>query len=49
MRGGSSRGSKNQSQFFLKKKNFRDFPGGPVAKPPSSQCREPGFDPWSGN
>ena len=26
-----------------------DFPGGPVAKTPSSQCRGPGFDTWSGN
>ena len=25
------------------------FPGGPVAKTPSSQCRGPWFDPWSGN
>ena len=28
-----------------------DFPGGPVADSelPSSQCRGPGFDPWTGN
>ena len=26
-----------------------DFPGGPVVKTPYSQCRGPGFDPWSGN
>ena len=26
----------------------RDFPGGPVVKTPCSQCRGPGFDPWSG-
>ena len=26
-----------------------DFPGGPVAKTPRSQCRGPGFDAWSGN
>ena len=25
-----------------------DFPGGPVAKAPCSQCRGPGFDLWSG-
>ena len=25
-----------------------EFPGGPLAKTPYSQCREPGFDPWSG-
>jgi len=27
---------------------FRDFPGCPVAKTSCSQCRGPGFDPWSG-
>ena len=27
----------------------RDFPGGPVAKTPCSQCRGLGFHPWSGN
>ena len=26
-----------------------DFPGGPVAKTPCSQCWGPGFSPWSGN
>jgi len=26
-----------------------DFSRGPVAKTPHSQCRGPGFDPWSGN
>ena len=31
------------------KEGERDFPGGPVAKTPHSQCRGPGFDPWSGN
>ena len=33
------------NQYLLK----RDFPGGPVAKTPSSQCRGPSLDPWSGN
>ena len=28
---------------------FRDLPGGPVVKTPPSQCRGPGFAPWSGN
>ena len=28
---------------------LQDFPGCPVAKTPRSQCRGPGFDPWSGN
>ena len=27
----------------------RDFPGGPVTRTLHSQCRGPGFDPWSGN
>ena len=27
----------------------RDFPGGAVVKTLRSQCRGPGFDPWSGN
>ena len=31
------------------KKDYRDFPGGPVAKTLYSQCRGSGFDPWSGN
>ena len=26
-----------------------DFPSGPVAKTQSSQCRGPGFNPWSGS
>ena len=26
-----------------------DSPRGPVGKTPHSQCRGPGFDPWSGN
>ena len=31
-----------------KKKKIRDFPGGPVTKTLSSQCRRPEFNPWSG-
>ena len=31
------------------KNKYRDFPGGPVAKTLSSQCRGPRFDPWSGS
>ena len=27
---------------------LRDFPGSPVANTPHSQCRRPGFNPWSG-
>ena len=34
---------------FLPKTQPRDFPGAPVAKTSRSQCRGPGFDPWSGN
>jgi len=28
---------------------WRDVPGGPMAKTPSSQCKGSRFDPWSGN
>ena len=31
------------------KESLWDFPGGPVAKTPCSQCRGPGFNPWLGN
>ena len=31
------------------KRNEGDFPGGTVDKTPCSQCRGPGFDPWSRN
>ena len=31
------------------KKEVRDFPIGTVVKSPCSQCRGPGFNPWSGN
>ena len=31
------------------KEDLSDFPGGPVVKTPHSQCKGPGFDPWSGN
>ena len=30
-------------------REMRDFPGGTGLKTLSSQCRGPGFDPWSGN
>ena len=29
--------------------DFLKWSSGPVAKIPRSQCRRPGFDPWSGN
>ena len=31
------------------RREHRDFPGGAVDKTPCSQCRGPGFNPWSGN
>ena len=31
------------------KASARDFPGGPVSKILSTQCRVPRFNPWSGN
>ena len=34
---------------LLKVPGSGDFPGGPVAETPHSQCREPRLDPWSGN
>ena len=39
-----------KSPEILLKKNedSGDFPGGAVDKTPRSQCRGPGFDPWSG-
>ena len=37
--------AKSSTQSY--KNTCQDFPGGPVAKTPSSQCRGPGFDPWS--
>ena len=32
-----------------KSHNVGDFPRGQMAKTSHSQCRGPGFDPWSGN
>ena len=37
--------SPNRKQMI----HSRDFPGGAVVKTPRSQCRGPGFYPWSGN
>ena len=31
------------------KEKDRNFPAGPTVKTPHSQCRGPGFNPWSGN
>ena len=33
----------------LQEVTFWDFPAGSVVKTPHSQCRGPGFNPWSGN
>ena len=38
-----------EPQTPVREINDRDFPGGPVAKTPGSQCRELELDPWSGN
>ena len=40
---------KKQQSGKSKGRKKTDFPGGPVAKTPYSQCRGPGFNPWSGN
>ena len=48
--------SRSRTRFYwaetylgnLKKGECRDFPHGPVAKTPSSHCKGPRFDPWSG-
>ena len=34
------------SVIFPPKSDYRDFPGGPVAKTPCSQCSQLGFNPW---
>ena len=34
---------------YLQGKKEGDFPGGPVANTPQSQCRGPEFNPWSVN
>ena len=36
-------------KFFFLKTCLEDFPPGPVAKTLCPQCKERGFDPWSGN
>ena len=42
-------GTEATTHANLRKKVTGDFPGGPGAKTPCSQCRGPGFDPWLGN
>ena len=36
-------------EIILKTNYLGDFPGDPVAKTLSSQCKGPGFSPWSRN
>ena len=44
-----STGKTEKMNHTLKKEHCWDFPGSPVVKTPSSQCRGHRFDPWSGN
>ena len=46
---GVNQNLKKQPENLNFRQPFRDFPGGPVVKTPCSQCRDPGFDLWSGN
>ena len=41
----------NLKKIYTKELIYKtgEFPGGPVVKTLHSQCRGPGFDPWSGN
>ena len=40
---------KKQPHVKILKEDYLDFPSGPVARTRCSQCRGPGFDPWSKN
>ena len=42
-------GRAKQLCLLKNSEELRDFPGSPVVKTPSSQCRWPGFDPWPWN
>ena len=42
------RGERAQTMVVAKVGGMGDFLGGPVVKTPRSQCRGPGFEPWSG-
>ena len=44
----SSSSDLSQVSLIATKANILDFPGGLVVKTLHSQCRDPGFDPWSG-
>ena len=41
--------AKTTVYLFIKTMVSKDFPGGPVAKTPHSQCRGSRFHPWAGN
>ena len=41
--------TKSQTKILELKRTIRDFPGGAVDRTLHSQCRGPGFDPWSEN
>ena len=41
--------AEESTHSIVKSQEERDFPGGAVDKTPHSQCRGPGFNPWSGN
>ena len=49
MRNDLQQNQKEQGKVKKEKNQLWDFPGGPLAKTPHSQCRGPGFDLWSGN
>ena len=42
------RGEGAQTMVVAKLGGMGDVLGGPVVKTPRSQCRGPGFEPWSG-
>ena len=43
------RSFKIKTDSFVLRLLMWELPGGPVAKTLCSQCKRPGFDPWSGN
>ena len=49
MRNDLQQNQKEQGKVKKEKNQLWDFPGGPLAKTPHSQCRGPGFNPQSGN
>ena len=45
MRNDLQQNQKEQGKVKKEKNQLWDFPGGPLAKTPHSQCRGPGFNP----